>query len=142
MASPRRASPFPGSSWLLHAEEPERQFATVPELGGSELRRRDYDRFALLLLREHAVRRREAPLSVLPCIRDGTPEDSRAAPDGDHSFCWCALKDLLATDWDGEAGRRDTMGQAAIDELDGLGARIEAAGLRLDEYRLLISFDS
>ena len=83
-----------------------------------------HDRFALLT----------------SCMREGVPEDSRATPSGDHSFCWCPLDELLATEW--SAAQRAAMGEECLRELERLGQRIVDAGLHLGDHRLLFSFSS
>jgi hypothetical protein len=118
------------------ADEPE---AWLAPGGGFELGRRSYDRFALLSATARACMK--ATTRVLPCMREGVPDGCTAEQAGEHSFCWCALDALLATEWDVD-GRRDAMGEACLLELDELGARIGDAGLRLSDFRLLVSFSS
>lgn len=118
------------------ADEPE---AWLEPGGGFELTRRSYDRFALLSATARACMK--ATTRVLPCMREGVPDGSTAEQAGEHSFCWCALDALLATEWDDEA-RREAMGEACLLELDELGTRLVDAGLRLSDFRLLVSFSS
>ena len=119
------------------ADEPE---AWLEPGGGFELAGRSYDRFALLSATARGPGSKATP-RVLPCMREGVPDGCTAEQAGEHSFCWCALDALLATEWDVD-GRRDAMGEACLLELDELGARIGDAGLRLSDFRLLVSFSS
>ena len=118
------------------ADEPE---AWLEPGGGFELARRSYDRFALISATARSPG--EATTHVLPCMREGVPDGCTAEQAGEHSFCWCALDALLATEWDVD-GRREAMGEACLLELDELGTRIADAGLRASDFRLLVSFSS
>ena len=116
------------------ANEPE---AWLEPGGGFELARRSYARFALL---SSTARETGDPANVLACMCEGVTEGSKAEQAGDHSFCWCPLYELLATEW--SAAQRAAMGEECLRELERLGQRIVEAGLHLSDHRLLFSFSS
>lgn len=106
---------------------------------------RDYDRFGLFSGQLGNVRKYGEPVSQLPCMVEGVPDDAHAAwmmGGGDHHVMHCSLDHLLKTEWDASASvtktRRDVMGDA-IAELETVA---EAIGEGLSDYRLIVSFDS
>ena len=106
---------------------------------------RDYDRFGLFSGQLGNVRKYGEPVSQLPCMVEGVPDDAHPAwmmGGGDHHVMHCSLDHLLKTEWDASASvtktRRDVMGDAIVE----LETVAEAIGEGLSDYRLIVSFDS